>query len=260
MNTIKINLGSEVSKVNIYPIADIHLSSKHFKRKLFEKDLETIKNDPNGYVILNGDLLNNALPSSVSDSFEELYSPEESIDILYEYLKSIKDKILGVSGGNHEARTYKHTGLRPLKILCGMLGIKDKYSSISNTTFISFGKSRGRANVPFTYVIYQTHGYGGGKMVGSKANRLHNLSNIIVNADVYIHSHTHTPIVFKDSYIMADYRNKGTQQHNRLYVNTNAYEGFGGYGEKLGLQPSNHDMIKIELTHTLRNKICKAIL
>ena len=92
------------------------------------------------------------------------------------------------------------------------------------------------------------------------ATDLHNLASIIPTADVYIHSHTHAPITFKDSYVITDTRNKGVSIQHRLFVNTNAYEGFGGYGEVIGLAPSNHDMIKIELSYNWKSKICRATL
>ena len=259
MNTIRLNLGSKVDKVNIYPLADLHVGSKFHLNKKLKQDIEVIKNDKNGYVILNGDLINNALKNSVSDIYEELMNPEDTLDYLVELLTPIKDKIIGVVSGNHESRTYKQTGLRPLKNLCYRLGVMDKFSDISNLILLSFGKNKGRTKTQHTFKIYQTHGRGGGKLVGSKANRVHNLSNIIVNADVYIHSHTHTPITFKDSYMLIDSRNKGLSQQDRLYVNTNAYEGFGGYGEVIGLAPSNHDMVKIVLD-TSDGKNVKALL
>ncbi len=260
MKIIKKELSSELEYVNIYPLADLHIGSKHFKRKRLEQDLETIRNDRNGYIILNGDLINNALKNSVSDIYEETMNPESQIELLVELFTPLKDRIIGVCGGNHEVRTYKATGVSILKNFCYRLGLIDVYTNVSNLTFLSFGKSRGRDNVKHNFVIYNSHGSGGGKLIGSKANRVHNLANIVPNADLYIHSHTHAPITFKDSYVQADSRNKGMSIQNRLYVNTNAYEGFGGYGEVIGLAPSNHDMIKIKLSYDKRNKYLNATL
>lgn len=260
MKVIKKELSNELEFVNIYPLADLHIGSKFFKRKILELHLNTIKNDPNGLLILNGDLVNNSIKTSIGDIYEETMNPEEQIDLLVELFEPLKDKIIGVIGGNHEVRTYKQTGISILKNFCYRLGLIDVYSNVSNLTFLSFGKSRDRDNVKNTFTIYNSHGRGGGKMIGSKANRVHNLSSIVPNADLYIHSHTHAPITFKDSYVSADSRNKGFSIQDRLFVNTNAYEGFGGYGEVIGLSPSNHDMIKIELSYSKRKKYCKATL
>ena len=260
MKTIKREFSNEFEHMNIYPLADLHIGSKHFKRDILEKHLEVIKNDPNGLLILNGDLVNNSIKTSIGDIYEETLNPEEQIDLLVEMFEPLKDKIIGVVAGNHEARTYKITGISVLKNFCYRLGIIDLFSPIANLTFLSFGKSKGRDHVKQTFTIYNSHGRGGGKLIGSKANRVHNLSSIVPNADLYIHSHTHAPITFKDSYVSADTRNKGVSIQNRLFVNTNAYEGFGGYGEVIGLAPSNHDMVKVELSYNKKTKFCKATL
>jgi|LGOV01.1.fsa_nt_gb hypothetical protein len=260
MKIIKREFGSEFEHMNIYPIADLHIGSKHFKRKRLEMDLEVIKSDPNGLLILNGDLVNNSIKTSIGDIYEETLNPEEQIDLLVELFEPLKDKIIGVVSGNHEDRTYKITGISVLKNFCYRLGIIDVYSNISNMTFLSFGKSKGRDTVKQTFTIYNVHGRGGGKLIGSKANRVHNLSSIAPTADLYIHSHTHAPITFKDSYVLTDTRNKGVSIQDRLYVNTNAYEGFGGYGEVIGLAPSNHDMIKVRLSYDKKRKYLNATL
>ena len=260
MKVIKKELSSELKYVNVYPIADIHIGSKHFQRNILEMHLNAIKKDPNGVLILNGDLVNNSIKTSIGDIYEETMNPEQQIDLLVELFMPLKDKIIGVVSGNHEARTYRITGINILKNFCYRLGIIDLYSDIAHATFLSFGKSRERENVKNTYVIYNSHGRGGGKMIGSKANRVHNLAGILPNADLYIHSHTHAPITFKDSYVSCDTRNKGISIKNRLFVNTNAYEGFGGYGEVIGLAPSNHDFIKITLSYDKRKKYLKATL
>ena len=260
MKVIRKELSNELEYVNLYPLADLHIGSKYFKKELLKEHLETIKNDPNGYIILNGDLVNNSTKTSVGDIYEEVLNPEEQIDLLVELFEPLKDKIIGVMTGNHEARTYKQTGISILKNFCYRLNLMKYYSNVANATFLSFGKSKGRDHVKQTFIIYNSHGRGGGKLVGGKANRVHELAKIMPNADVYIHSHTHTPITFKDSYVLADTRNKGVNFRHRLFVNTNAYEGFGGYGEVLGLPPSNHDMVKIKLAYTKKTKYCKATL
>lgn len=260
MSRILIDLPNDCEKIELYTMGDFHIGSAHFLEEKLQKDIDTIKNNPNALVILNGDLINNATRYSVSDIYEEHLNPEQALDLLTDYLEPVKDKIIGIVSGNHEDRTYKQTGLRPLKNLCYRLNLLDKFDPISNTIFLSFGKSRERNNVKNTYVIYQTHGRGGGSTVGGKVNRVHKLSNIYVNCDVYIHSHTHLPAVFKDSYMLVDTRNKGVSQQDRLFVNTNAYEGFGGYGERMNLPPSNHDMPKVILSYDKKEKIVKANL
>jgi predicted phosphodiesterase len=246
MNSIRHDLGSEIEYVNLYPIADLHLGSNHHNKKELLALIDVINNDPNGYVVLNGDLINNAIRNSVSDIYEERMSPEKQIDELVEIFKPIREKILSITTGNHEVRTWKVAGIDVTRNFCYRLGLEDLYNPVSNVIFLSFGKNRKRDNVRNTFSIYHTHGRGGGSTTGAKANRLHKLSQI-VQANIYIHSHTHTPLIFKEDYFISNCANKGISRESRLFINTNAYEGFGGYGEVLGLRPSNHEYIKVKL-------------
>jgi len=260
MNVIKIDLGKDYQYVNLYPVGDAHAGSGHFDKKGFEEHINMIKNDDNAVCILNGDLINNAIKTSVSDIYDENMMPEEACDYLVNILSPIKEKIIGINTGNHENRTYKLTGIDIMKNVAYRLNISDYYSAISNVIFLSFGKSRGRENVRNTFSIYHTHGHGGGRTVGGKANALRRMSEV-VHADIYIHSHTHSPIIFKENYILTNNSNKGIKEVARLFVNTNAYEGFGGYGETMKLPPSNREPIVVTLTADDRgNKIMKGSL
>ena len=237
----------------MYPLADVHLGSSHFSEAKFKEYIDVIKNDDNGVVILNGDLHNNAIKTGVSDIYEETMPPEKVIDKLVEHLMPIAHKVIAVTTGNHEERTYKLTGIDITKNLCYRLGIVDLYNPISNMIFLSFGKSRGREDTRNTFSIYQKHGRGGGRTVGGKANAVQRMAQT-AQADVYIHSHTHTPITFKERYILTNNANKGVSYVERLFVNTHAYEGFGGYGETMGMAPSSHDYIMFTLTADSRGK------
>jgi len=246
MNTIKVDLGSEINNVNLYPLGDVHAGSAHYMKKEFNRMVDIIRGDSNAVVILNGDLFNNAIKTSVSDIYDEKLTPQDTLDYLVDVLTPIKDKIIGITTGNHEIRTYKLTGIDISRALADRLGLRHLYHPISNLIFLSFGMNRGRENVRNTFSIYHTHGTGGGRTVGAKANGVHRLA-AVVHADVYVHSHTHTPIIFKENYILSNCSNKGYKEVQRLFVNTNAYEGFGGYGEAMKLPPSNRQPVKVTL-------------
>jgi predicted phosphodiesterase len=247
MNRIAVERSRNWNFAHLYPLGDFHIGSANFNESDFERLINIIETDEHAVVVLNGDIINNATKTSVSDIYRETMSPEQSIEVAVEYLERIKDKIIGVTTGNHEERTYRLTGLDPTKHICYRLGIDELYDPVSNVIFLSFGKNRGRQNVYNTFVLYQTHGRGGGRTIGSKANNVARLANII-HADVYIHSHTHVPITFKQNYFMTNASNKGMKQVKRLFVNTNAYEGFGGYGERASYTPTNNDFILVKLS------------
>ena len=102
-----------------------------------------------------------------------------------------------------------------------------------------FGKQNGRChNRPFLYTIYTTHGSGGGRKEGGKVNRLADLASI-VDADVYIHAHTHLPLIFKESFYRTCSSNSSVALVDKLFVNSGAALNYGGYGDKAGFKPAS---------------------
>jgi predicted MPP superfamily phosphohydrolase len=254
INVIKHDLGADLEKINIYPIADLHIGSVFHNRKELEALLQTVQDDPVGYIVLNGDLINNAIKTSVSDIYEERVSPEEQNEELVQLFKPLRERILSITTGNHEQRTWRIAGIDIIKHFCYRLGIEDLYHPVGSVVFLSFGKSRGRENVRNTLSLYHRHGHGGGSTVGGKANKLQKMSNA-VQANIYVHSHTHTPIIFKEDFFVANNANKGVGRMRRLFVNTNAYEGFGGYGHTMGLTPSNNEHIVISVWYDKTGRV-----
>ena len=84
MNTIKVDLGSDKKYVNLYPVGDVHAGSAHYMKKEFNQIIEQVVYDPNAVVILNGDLFNNAIKTSVSDIYDEKLTPQDTLDYLVE--------------------------------------------------------------------------------------------------------------------------------------------------------------------------------
>lgn len=89
-------------------------------------------------------------------------------------------------------------------------------------------------------------------MEGAKIKRLSDLS-AIVDADVYIHSHTHLTAVFKTGYFRADTANSAVSHVTKLFVNTSSALDYGGYGEAQGYKPTSKDTPLIRLDGTRKN-------
>lgn len=247
MKVIRRDLGSEFNEIEIIPISDTHIGDKETNLKALKKTIDYIKNTPNVYTILNGDLLNNAIRSSVSDIYSATFNPEQQMDTLVELFEPIKDKILAVLEGNHEHRSYKETGIRITKNFCYRLGIVDIFTDDVFMLFVSFGLPfPTRINRRHTFSIFSVHGSSGGKYVGGKLRGVESLSGII-DADIYLHSHTHTPAAFKLDYFRSNSRTKTVQQVTKLFVNSTAWLGYGGYGAVNGYKPATIAPTKIKL-------------
>ena len=232
MNCIKANLPKELEFIEIETFADCHIGDRLIDWKLLKKRIEDVRVNKNRYAILNGDLMDNATCQSLGDTYEAELNPNEQMQKVIQTFEPIKDKILSVTGGNHEYRTKKQTGIDLTQNICYQLGIFNKYHPISNLLFLRVGflSKRLSDNRQVLYVIYHTHGSGGGRRPGSKANRLEDMMSK-VDADIYIHSHTHTPMTFKNATYRISMINSSVEYVERLAINTGAYIDYGGYGE-----------------------------
>ena len=128
MNCIKIDLPKELTEIEIHTLADLHMGDKFCDYQEINRQIEAIKNTPNAYCILNGDLMNNATKTSISDSYAEQLTPMQQIGQAVELLKPIRDKILSIQSGNHEKRTYRKEGIDLTEIVARELFLLDRYS------------------------------------------------------------------------------------------------------------------------------------
>ena len=72
----------------------------------------------------------------------------------------------------------------------------------------------------------------------------------LVDADIYVHSHTHLPAVFKQGYFRVDTANSSVSHVTKLFVNTSSTLDYGGYGETQGYKPTAKDTPLIRLDGT----------
>ena len=237
MKTIRCDLPF-AERIEIHPMADLHIGDIHSDFKLIMAKIEHIKNTDNAYCILGGDLMDAAIATSIGDTYGASLQPMEQLKQCVKIFEPIKHKILAVLPGNHEHRIYKSDGLDITELMCSQLGIHEKYSSTTALLFIRFGNSHKGHGRPRLYTAYVTHGSGGGRREGGKINKLADLASI-VDADIYIHAHTHLPLVFKESFYRVSGSNSSVALVDKLFVNTAASLDYGGYGDKQGYKPAS---------------------
>lgn len=213
--------------------------------------------------MLNGDLLNTAVRNSVSDIYTEVVPPMEQIKMSVELLKPIRKRIIAADTGNHENRVYKTDGLDMMRLICRELGVEDRYAPEGVLCFLRFGEKRsadrtgGRKKQPYIYTVYATHGTGGGRKEGAKAIRLADMASI-VDADCYIHSHSHMPMIMKQSFFRVDIQNQKATPVDKLFVNDASAIRYGGYGQSGEFKPTSKQSPVIHLSGT--EKTMKATL
>ena len=253
MIAVKRTLSSEIKTLEIRNIADAHIGDAFCNIKLLKSDLDYIRDTPNCYCIVNGDLLNMATKNSVSDGYAEQMTPTEQILKGVELLDPVKDKILAFTRGNHEKRPYRDDGVDVCKLIAKQLGLMNIYTAGMAVIFLRFGRddSHSHHHRPICYTIACIHGSGGGRKEGAKAVRLADMASI-VDADIYLHSHTHLAMVIPEAFYRTDTANSAISKVDRLFVNTGTYLDYGGYGEEYEFKPNTLRNPRMFLSGTVK--------
>lgn len=248
MHCIKADLPRELKTLEIHTFADLHLGDRHTDYDLIKTRIKEVEEKENAYCILNGDILNNATKTSASDSYAEDVPPMEQIQKAIDLFGPIQEKILAITTGNHESRTYQKEGIDLTEVMARQMRLYDKFSKTGALIFVRFGEqTSGKKETSGTgkvrkmcYTIYATHGRGGGRKEGAKAIRLADMASI-VDADIYIHSHTHLPMVMKQAFYRTDIQNSTAKCVDKLFVNTAATLSYAGYAQTFEYKPASKE-------------------
>jgi predicted phosphodiesterase len=247
MKVIAHDLG-DFDEIFLLPLADWHIGDPHSDGERIKEYLDYLQRTPNAFAILNGDLMNTAVRTGISDIYGETIPPMEALKQCVKLFDPIKEKCLAIMPGNHELRIFKNDGIDTTQLMATQLGIGERYSPTAAYLYIRFGKLTGRCHhgEQVCYTIYAAHGSGGGRTEGAKVNRLLQLASIC-DADIYIHSHTHLPAITKTAYFRPWPTRSSVQKVDRLFVNTAAALNYGGYGELASFKPASLDTPIIKL-------------
>lgn len=257
MRYIKHELSRDIKSLEVYPLNDLHIGDSKTDLKLFEQFKQYILAQQNRYIILNGDLMNNAIKSSVSNCYNETMNPSDQKKWLISQLKELKSRILGITTGNHEARSKKEVDNDITYDIACKLDLEELYDENGIIIKISVGERRDKQR-QITYVFYVTHGSGGGKYVGSSVNNLENYGMSFEGVDIFVMGHVHKKNASRSSKLIVDVRNDTIYQRDVLHVISSAWQDYGGYAEKKMLRPSVKGDTPIVLSGT--NKSFKAVI
>jgi predicted phosphodiesterase len=205
---------------------------REFRTKILE--------DPDAYLILCGDLINNATRTSVSNVFDEVMRPREQKRVMAEMLEPLRDRILCAVPGNHEGRSGKDADDDPIYDICAKLDIEDVYRENMAFVKIQCGDKDGNGAKNPTYVIAVVHGNGGGLLTGGAVNRAERFGYAIDGADVLVLGHTHKPFTTQPGKIKINpYNNQAAVKPFKV-VSVTSWLEYGGYAARKNLLPTTH--------------------
>ena len=239
-------LSPEFTEARVIVLSDLHYGNPFCSLKHFQRTIDFIKKNDNCFCFLNGDLCESVTKNSKGDVYTQTYTPQEQRDAVIDLMTPIKNKVLGCTTGNHEARIYNETGVDLTKDIAEALQVQYRSEGMMFKLSLGQGNSR-HSTSPYVFWSYITHGYGGARTKASKAIKVERAASWI-HADWYAMSHDHVVNIAPNIYLMAD--NRGTPAENNfitgkvtakrsMLVKTNAFIKWGGYSESGGFPPSD---------------------
>jgi UDP-2,3-diacylglucosamine pyrophosphatase LpxH len=256
----KIVCHSRSDKFYLIPLGDIHIGTKNCDVKKLIETVAWIKKTPNTLWLGMGDYCDFILPSDKRFDFKGI--PKQFIDsydnmaqaqakYVTNILSPIKSQCIGLIEGNHEAsiRTRYHQDVT------GYMSTEMGVPNLSYTAMIRLSFLRKYKNVRgggTTVVIYASHGFGGGKAVGSKVTAITAMAKDF-DADIYLAGHTHEKIAIdRDRLYITKWGKPMLLSKKQLFGITgsfyNTYEaGSQSYTERSGYSPSPTGVIKITI-------------
>lgn len=226
--------------ITIFPISDVHLGASEHMEKEWADFCRQIEETPNAYIVLGGDLINNATRNSVSNVFEETMRPREQKKVIAEMLTPLRDRILCAVSGNHERRSGKDADDDPTYDIMCKLDLEHLYRENMAFVKLRIGKKDGDGMKNPTYMLTVTHGAGGGMLTGGAVNRNERFGYVIDGMDCLIVGHTHKPFVTQPSKIKIDPYNNKVDIKPFKVVSSSSWLNYGGYAAQKMLLPSSH--------------------
>ena len=230
----------ECKEARLYVIGDLHVGAIEANIKGWEQFVQKILQDKNAYIVILGDMMNNATKTSVSNVYEEVLRPRDQKRYLVSALSQLTERILCIVPGNHEQRN-KDVDDEPLYDVACKLDLEDMYRPNAAFLKVCFGsRNAGRKNEkPLqVYTICCTHGAGGGIYTGAAVNRNERMA-MFVNADILAVGHTHKGAITKPARIEIDPYTNSVKMKTTTVISACSWLSYGGYAMRKMLLPSS---------------------
>lgn len=183
--------------ISVYPFCCLHIGHINSDTDKIKELLAQIVKDKNSYIILNGDLTENTIPSSASRQrgamYDQCMNPKEQVSEVVKLLSPVKSRILGVLEGNHSLRSWYETNFSVEEQIANKLGVP--YLGIDGLFHLMIYSSTEKGYR--TYKIHSTHGTGGASGPGGVINKVISQATRFQNCDIHVMGHFHQQVSTK---------------------------------------------------------------
>lgn len=226
-------------QITVIPVSDVHLGAIEHCKKEWSKFCDMIKNTPDTYITLGGDLINNSIRTSVANPFDEVMRPKDQKKRMVEYLEPIRDRILCAVSGNHEARSMKDADTDITYDIMAKLDLEDLYRENAAFVKLSLGQRYdGSKKANTTFILCVTHGAGGGIYTGATVNRNERFANVIEGVDCFFVGHSHKGTVSRPTKLVVNSNTNVISVKPITVVSSESWLNYGGYAMRKMLLPS----------------------
>ena len=230
----------EQGDIELYFLHDIHAGAREFDEGRFSRLKKHILAEDNRYVIWLGDVLNNAIPGSKTEMFDQTMNPHEQKEWFCDQLRDFEGRSILVVPGNHEYnRTTRAAGLYPLYDCCARMQQSEIYRSEFAFVDIGVGVRKRDPGAQNHYVGFCVH--------QAKDLRNYGAADWIDGIDWLAFGHDHEPKSRPRAKLVYDTKRKLVYQRDVETVNSGSFLRYGGYGAKGGYRPQAAKMYKIIL-------------
>ena len=181
--------------IKLWAVADVHIGARECDLDGFSRFVDRVKADPDSYIVICGDLLDNGTRDSITNIYQTL-PPSTQIEKAVEILSPIANRILGGVGGNHELRSSKAVDLDPLHTVFVRLGTQDRY----RRDFAFLRIILERENIHDHYAVMLIH--------GKSESKRKQFDYAIEGVDAVIGGHVHNGSIAKNARLVLTHRNR----------------------------------------------------
>lgn len=225
----------ELPYINIYPIGDLHIGSGQFSRESWDRWKETVMKDEFGRVVIIGDMIDNGLKNSRTDSYHATMQPFDQKRWLTDELRPLKDKIIGAVTGNHELRSGILADVYPLYDVLAKLDLEHLYRM--NMGFMKVNLGQRTSDRQCSYTIVLAHG-------GSKT-KTEKFGYAIDGMDVLVTGHIHQPNSAFRSKIVIDTNNEVVRMQDFIHITVPSFQSMGGYALRGMYMPNSSTVFPV---------------
>lgn len=238
-------LPETVPHANLYPIGDPQVGSARFNESLFRAWRDRVLDDKDGYVVILGDMLNNGIKNSKTNSYNERLSPSKAKAWLTKELEPITDRILGGVTGNHELRSDHDVDDDPLYDVMDKLGIADLYRK--NMAFIKLNLGKNRIGKQVSYGIVLAHGV--------SKTKTDKFTLAVDNVDIFLSGHTHDANSKFPAKIVMDMQNEVVRTVGYTHLVVPSFDLYGGYALRGLYVPQDGTKVPILTLSGIKKKV-----